>query len=138
MLICMQKINLITHFFLKILQRNKLLILGNFSISGHTTKMIVSIWRNFWCSKNQLHPFCFLLDIMKILQTCYFGPFEHAWLCTPKVILWTCRKLFVYQQAKSQLHHPRFSGDIAKISNFLFWVLWACLLTQTQKDSINL
>ena len=40
-----KKINTITHFFLKILQRNsKLVILGNLGMSGHTPKMIVSIW----------------------------------------------------------------------------------------------
>ena len=38
----------------------------------------------------------------------------------------------------NQLHPPRFSGDIAKISNFLFWVLWACLAMYTQNDIINL
>ena len=39
-----KKINFITHFFLKILQRNsKLVILGNLSIPG---QMIVSIWGN--------------------------------------------------------------------------------------------
>ena len=36
MLICMQKTNLINHFLLKILQRNrKLVILGNLGIPGH-------------------------------------------------------------------------------------------------------
>ena len=49
MLVCMQKINFITHFFLKIFQRNsKLVILGNLDMSGHTPKMIVSIWGNIW------------------------------------------------------------------------------------------
>ena len=37
MLTCMQKINLITQFFLNILQRNsKLVILGNLCMPGHT------------------------------------------------------------------------------------------------------
>ena len=36
-LICMQEINFITHFFLKILQRNsKLVILGNLDMSAQT------------------------------------------------------------------------------------------------------
>ena len=44
MLVYMQKINFITHFFLKILQRNsKLVILGNLGIPGYTPNMIVSI-----------------------------------------------------------------------------------------------
>ena len=48
MLICVQKINFITHFFLKILQRNsELAILGNFGHAWqHKPKLIVSIWRN--------------------------------------------------------------------------------------------
>ena len=44
MLVGIQKIDFITHFFLKILQRNsKLVILGNLDMPGHTPKMIVSI-----------------------------------------------------------------------------------------------
>ena len=44
MLVGNQKINFITHFFLKILQRNgKLVILGNLGMHGHTLKMTGSI-----------------------------------------------------------------------------------------------
>ena len=51
MLFCMQKINFITHFFLKILQINsKLVILNNLGDAWpHTSKMILSVWRNLWC-----------------------------------------------------------------------------------------
>ena len=45
MLLGMQKINFIIHFFIKILQRNsKLVILGNLGMHGHTLNMIISIW----------------------------------------------------------------------------------------------
>ena len=44
-------------------------------------------------AKNQLHPPRFSGDIAKILETCYFGYFEHAWLRTAKVLLSTCTKL---------------------------------------------
>ena len=47
-----------------------------------------------------------------MLETCLIGYFGYAWLCKPKVIPSTCRKLL---QAKNQLHRPGFSGDIAKI-----------------------
>ena len=48
MLICMQKINFITLFFLKVLQRKrKLVILRHLGMPGDTyLKMIVSIWKN--------------------------------------------------------------------------------------------
>ena len=47
MLICMQKINLITHFFLKLLHRNsKLVILGNLDMLGDVNLP----------AKNLLHP----------------------------------------------------------------------------------
>ena len=44
MLVGMQKINFMTHFFPKILQRNsKLVILGNLGMPDHAPKMMVSI-----------------------------------------------------------------------------------------------
>ena len=65
----MQKINFITHFFLKILQRNsKLVILGNFGMPGHTPKAIVSILSIFDIylqAKNQLHSEHFSLPVFK-------------------------------------------------------------------------
>ena len=74
-----KKINFITHFFLKILQRNsKLVIFRNLGMHGHTPKMIVSIWRNLCflsASKNNLHSPPFSWDIPKILQIYYFGYF---------------------------------------------------------------
>ena len=44
MLVCMQKINFITHFFIKTLQRNsRLVILGNFGMPAYTPKIIVNV-----------------------------------------------------------------------------------------------
>ena len=49
MLVGMQKINFITHFFLEILQTNsKLVILGNLGMPGDTPKIMVSVWGNIW------------------------------------------------------------------------------------------
>ena len=42
-----------------------------------------------------------------------------------------------YHQTKNQLHPPRFSGDITKISKFILDTL-ECLVTHNQNDSINL
>ena len=74
-----RKINFITHFFLKILQRNsKLVIFGSLGMHGHAPKMIISVWRNLCClsaSKNNLQSSHFSWDIPKILQIYYFGYF---------------------------------------------------------------
>ena len=88
MLICMQRINFITHFFLKILQRNtKLVILGNLRISGDThlkwKYQFKETFDIYLQAKNELHPSRFPWDIAKILQTYYFGYFD---LHTPKVV----------------------------------------------------
>ena len=60
MLVDMQKVNFITHYFLKILQRNsKLVILGNLGMPGHTPKMLDQFEGMFDIhvqEKNQLHP----------------------------------------------------------------------------------
>ena len=52
-----------------------------------------------------LHVF---IEIAKILQTCYFGCFGHAWLCIPKVILSPCRKLLSLPASKKSTSFPIF------------------------------
>ena len=94
MFICMQNINFITHFFLQILQKNnKLLILDNLGIPGHThLKWEYEFEEAFDSYLQKLHPLGFTWDIVKILQTCYFGYFGYAWLRTPKKIKSTWKK----------------------------------------------
>ena len=73
--------------------------------------MIVSIWRNLYVylqTKNQLHLSRFPSDIAKILQTCYFGYFGHAWLCTPTVIQSTYRKLLRLSAGEKSTSFPSF------------------------------
>ena len=102
MLICFQKINFITHFFLKILPRNcfpwdtakalqaKLLQACSFGYFGHvwpgTPKVIPSIYRKLSClfagKKSASSPHFFWRHC-EDMQT-YFGHFGHAWQCTPK------------------------------------------------------
>ena len=72
-------------------------------------------------SKNQFHPSRFSCDIVKMLQTCYFGYYGHAWLHIPKVKIWISRKLSCLFEGKDQLHHSRFSGNIAKICKLLYF-----------------
>ena len=90
MLICMQKksTSFLT-FFLRLQKITKLDILGNLDMLGfffasslqyNVKKPLMFIYRQ----KNQLHTSRFPSDITKILQTCYFGYFGHAWVCTPK------------------------------------------------------
>ena len=80
----MQKINFITHFLLKILQRNsKRVILGNLGISGHVYQQV----------KNLFHHPCFFWRYSKDMQTSYFGYYGHACLGTLKMIASTCKAL---------------------------------------------
>ena len=77
-MICMPKINFITCFFHKTLLRNsKIVILDKLGMK----------------QKNQLHPPCFSGDIAKRCKFSYFGYLGHVWLCRPKMIVSTRRKL---------------------------------------------
>ena len=157
MLICKRKINFIltltsstSHFLLKILQKKKkkksrLVILGNLRLPGHTHlkrwSQLEEIFAVYLQAKNQLHLSHFPWDIAKILQTYYFGYFGHASLRTPKMILLTYRKRSCLPAGKESLSSPTLFWRYCKLqrhANFLFRVLWACLGTETQNDSINL
>ena len=73
--------------------------------------MIVSISRNLYVylqTTNQLHLSRIPSDIAKILQNCYFRYFGHAWLCTPKVIHSTCRKLLRLSAGEKSTSFPSF------------------------------
>ena len=119
MLIYMQKTNCTTHYLLKILQRNsKLVILGNMGMLGHTHLK----WQNHFTetfdvyqAKNFILHVFHGIFIAKILLTCCFGYFEHAWLRTSQVILSSCRKLLCLSTGKKSTSSPCFNGDIAKI-----------------------
>ena len=118
----MQIINFINHFFLVSMQRSrKLYTMGNLSMAGYTDlKCWYQIEKTFGllsaCRKST--P-CFPWDIAKILQTCYFGYFGHAWLCPPNMILSTCRERLCLSAAKKPTSSPHFSRDIAMICKFL-------------------
>ena len=108
MFICTQKINFITHFFFKILQRNsKLVILGNKGMPGHTHLnwyyQSEETFGVYLQAKNQLHPWCFPWVIPKILQICYFTYFGLAWLHTLNVIVSTCRNLQCFSACQNNL-----------------------------------
>ena len=80
--------------------------------------MIVLTWRNLWClsaGKNQLHP-SFLLDIAKILQTCYFRYLGKPGYTHPKWYNQLVEKLCLKTVCRQKTAlSPSFSGDIVKI-----------------------
>ena len=71
-------------------------------------------------------------------KTCYFGKFKHAWPHTPKMIIAIWRNLWHLSVRKRSLSSFMLSLRYYKdIVNLLFWVLWACLAVQTQRDTIT-
>ena len=99
----MQKINFITHFFLKVL----LVILGNMSMSSHPYKMIVSIWKNLWClskGKKSVLSLRYCKDITNLL----FWLLWEAGYAQPKWYYKSVENFFFLFIGKNQLHPPLF------------------------------
>ena len=123
MLICMQKINLITQLFPKILQRNsKIVILGNFYMPDHTTKMLIAIRRNLWClsaGKRLSSSFRFSFWYYKNNINIVLGTLGMPGYANPTWYYQLVENFRVYLQAKNQLYSPCFSTDIAKICKLL-------------------
>ena len=123
MQICMQKINLITQLFPKILQRNsKIVILGNFYMPGHTTKMLIAIQRNLWClsaGKRLSSSFRFFFWYYKNNINIVLGTLGMPGYANPTWYYQLVENFRVYLQAKNQLYSPCFSTDIAKICKLL-------------------
>ena len=97
MLICMQKINFILHNFTEISQRYcNLVILSTLGMSGYVHSkwyyQLVENFRVFLQAKKWTSLPTFFWRYCKDMKTSYFGYFEHAWLCTHKMIEPTCRK----------------------------------------------
>ena len=97
MLICMQKINFITHFFRKILQRNSKLLFWVFwaCLATHTQSDTTNLKKTFMfiCrQKINFIPYAFLEMLQRYGNL--FGYFGHAWIHTPKMIVSICRKLW--------------------------------------------
>ena len=97
-LICMQKINFITQFFLKILQINsKLVILSNLCIPCYTHLKWVSIWRkplmSICMQKINFILHVFLEILQRYWKLAILGTVGMPGYAHPKLILSTCRKL---------------------------------------------
>ena len=110
----------------------QLVILGNMRMPGHAHlkwkyhfEETFNVYHN---EKDQLHPLCFPWHIEKILQTCCFGYFGHACLCTPKVVLSSYRKLLRLSLGKKSTSSSmllwRYCKDIQVYSGYFGY---ACL-----------
>ena len=117
---CMQKINLITQLFLKMLQTNsKLVILDNLCMPGYThLKCNLAIWRNLWGSfvgKISSSFSRFPWDITKICKL-ILGTLGMTGYANPKWYYQLVETFRVHLQAKNQVHPPnlfwRYCKDI--------------------------
>ena len=88
-------------------------------------------------AKNQLHPWCFPWDIARDCKLVVFGTLGLSGYMHPK---WYCHLLenfWVICRSKINFIIHAFV-EILKRYAKLFWLLWACLVTLTQNDSITL
>ena len=119
-----KKINFI---LLEILQRCcKLAILGPFGMLGYAyPKCYYKITEHFCLSagKKSTLSSIFFWRYCKDMQTTYFGYFGQAWLCPPKKITSTCRKLWCLCACQKWLHYSLFSSwDINILNNPTIWL----------------
>ena len=115
MLVCMQQIKFIIHFFLKILQRNiKLVILGNWGIPRHSENDSINLKKSAFCKQKTNFILSIFLEILQ--RYCKFvilGTLGKP-AYKPKMILAPCRKLS-YLSVGKHFHPPCFSRDNTKI-----------------------
>ena len=143
MLVCKQKINFITYFFLKILQRNsKFVILGNLGMPGHTKlKWKYQFEENFdfyLLAKVQLYLHIFLEVLLSYCRIVALGTFGMLYYAGPKWYFLSVKNfVFIYKEKINIIPHA-FLEILQRYANFLFWVIWAYLVTHTQNDTINL
>ena len=102
-------------------------------------KVFKSTCWKLWClstCKKSTSSLTFFGDIVKTLQTCYFGNFGNAWPFPSKIIVSTCRKLshlFACKISTSSL--TSFLWYCKERANLLFWVIWACLAINLNKKN---
>ena len=116
--------------------------------------MIVSLYRKRWCwkygnqpmgnfdaylhPKNQFHLQFLSEDIVKALQTWYFGNFGNTWPSPSKIIVSICRTLSCFYACNKSASSVNFFLRYCKeIANLLFWVIWAHLTTPKRIVSIE-
>ena len=143
MLICMQKINFITNFFLQILQKNsKLAILG---MPGHTHLKCQQQYEETLdiypqaTGKRSTSSFTLSLRYYKDVVNLLFWV---LWVCQARhteivtIKLWKT-SAFICRQ-KTNFIPQAFLKILQRYAIFLFSILCVCLVRHTQNDSINL
>ena len=63
-------------------------------------------------AKNHVYPLPLFWNITKILHSCYFGLFGHAWPRPPKEVALTCRKIWCLSANKKSTSSLNFFTDI--------------------------
>ena len=149
MFISMQKMNSIPKFFLGHCKNIANFLLWYFENAWLCPSIILVLpCSKLWClkswnqlvgnfdvylhAKNPLHLLLLFWDIVKMLQTCYFGNFGNVWPSPSKIIVSICRKLpCLLAHKKSTSSSTFFLTYCKEIANLLFWVIWTCLATHT-------
>ena len=128
MLICIQNFNFITHFYLKILQRNsKLVLLSILGMPGHSINLKKSLM--FIYRQKSTLSFTFALTYCKDIANLLLWV---LWAClathtqSDNINLW---KTFVL------ICRQNINFNLQSYAN-LFQVLWQCLTNHTQNGSI--
>ena len=134
---CMQKINCIPNFVLEISQRYyKFFWVLKTGLAKHIkTIKNLDLYQH---AKNQLHHLLLFWDIAKILHSCYFEYFRHAWLHESDMIVPTFWIFWSLSLQKSTFSLTSFSRYCKDFGNLLFQVLWARRAIFSNIDSINL
>ena len=109
-------------------------LVGNFDV--HSIETTCS---KIWCLSAYPKPTSSqtsFWDIVRTLQTCYFGNFRNAWPSPYKIII----SISIVSALKKSkfITHFFFWICCKEIANLLFWVIWASLATNTLNDGINL
>ena len=86
----------------------------------------------------KLHCLLLFWDIAKILHSCYFEYFRHAWLHESDLIVPAFWIFWSLSLQKSTFSLTSFSRYCKDFGNLLFQVLWARRAIFSNIDSINL
>ena len=96
----------------------------------HPSKLIASIYRNLWCSLHKIST----SSLTSYLRYCKdFANFGQAWPCLLRLMESNYRTVCCLCACKKSTSYlPCFLRYCKGITNWLFWVLWACLQSFTK------
>ena len=135
------KLNFITHFFIKVLQRNsKPVILDNLDMPGYThLKWYYQFEKVFDVYLQIKNNFPVFLEILwRYCKLVILATLGNPGCIHPKWQYHLVENFRIYLQAEERLNPHVFLEILQRYVNFLFWVLWACLDTHTQDGNIRL